>query len=270
MYEEYWQLTDKPFPYRIPASQCFSTETQCSALLRLKYCVANHAGCSLVLGESGLGKTTLLRQFEANSTDLKPFVYLSYPGLRSGEQLRLLCSQLSDTPSNTAAGADELLQEIAASLHRWSASKRHPVICFDDAQLLNSSVMTNVILPLLNLREIDEAVSLTLVLAGQPVLASHVSRHIEIRERIAVTARLSGMSCDEVRDYVRGRMNACGRSETVFADSALEQLYRSSQGNPRRLNRMCDMALLVGCADELSVIEAPHINAVATELMTAA
>ncbi len=270
MYEEYWRLTDKPFPYRVSASDCYSTEAQRAALLRLQYCVANHAGCSLVLGQSGLGKTTVLRQLEASSTALKPFVYLSFPGLGASEQLRLLYSQLSGTPFAAAGQPDELLQDIAANLHRWSASKRHPVICFDDAQLMDPAVMTNVVLPLLNLREIDDAASLTLVLAGQPILATHLSRHPQIRERIAVTARLTGMSTEEVSTYVRGRMTACGGSETVFAESALQQLYRVSQGNPRRLNRLCDMALLVGCADELSVIEAPQIDAVATELMTAA
>ena len=270
MYQDYWQLTDKPFPYRVPSSGCNATEAQRAGLLRIQYCIDNGAGCSMVLGESGSGKTTLLRQLESSNHCLEPFVYLAFPGLEPAEQLRLLCSQLSDAPFAATGRPDELLQNITTNLRRWTASDRHPIICFDDAQLLPPAVMTDVILPLMNLRDVDSEINLTLVLSGQPILASHLSRQPQIRERVAVTSRLDGMSMEEVLAYVPDRMSACGRSETVFTDCALQQLYQVSQGNPRRLNRLCDMALLVGCADGLSEIRAGQIDAVGTELLTAA
>jgi type II secretory pathway predicted ATPase ExeA len=270
MYLEYWHLTDQPFPYRLPMSDSIGTAAQRAALLRLQYCIDNGAGCAIVLGESGLGKTTLLKQLEAASPGPEPFTYLAFPGLQATEQLRLLCTQLSDTPFAATGRPDELLQDISTSLRRWTASQRHPIICFDDAQLLNSAVMTEVLLPLLNLRDIDDEIDLTVILAGQPVLASQLSRQPQIRERIAVTAKLTGMSKEEVRDYIQTRMSTCGASQAVFTDCALKQLHQISQGNPRRLNRLCNMALLVGRVDELSEINAEQIDAVGTELMVAA
>lgn len=270
MYQDYWKLRDKPFPYRVSGGSCTATSAQLAAILRLQYCIDNSAGCALLLGESGLGKTTLLKQLESDTPALRPFVHLAFPGLESSEQLRLLCSQLSDAPFAATGRPDELLQNVATSLRRWTASDHHPVICFDDAQHLPPTVMTDVVLPLLNLRDVESDINLTLVLSGQPVLLSQLSRQPQLRERIAVTARLVGLSAEEVQSYVTGRMVACGGSESVFTDEALQQLHRVSQGNLRRLNRLCDMALLVGCADELRQIDAAHIDAVGTELMTAA
>ncbi len=270
MYEAYWNLTSKPFLYRLPATDCHSTATQRAALLRLQYCVENGAGCSLLLGESGLGKTTVQRQLEAGSPLLRPFVYMAFPGLEVVEHLRLLCSLLSESSTAEDGAPDQLLQQITGSLQRWTSAGQHPVVCFDDAELISQDVMTDVILPLLNLRDVDDSISLTVILAGQPILLSSLSRQPQLRERVAVTATLSGMTAEEVSGWVQGRMQACGGSESIFSDGAVEALHRVSQGNPRRLNRLCDMALLVGCAEELSVIEAAQIEAVGTELLAAA
>lgn len=270
MYEEYWQLTDKPFSYRMPTSDYYPIDTQKTALLRLQYCIENSAGFALVLGESGLGKTTLLRQLESSSATLQPFVYLTFPGLGPVDQLRLLCTELSDAPFAATGRPDELLHEVISNLRRWTATGCHPIICFDDAQLVKPEVMTDMVLTILNLRDIDDKIDFTLLMAGQPILVSHLSRQPQLRERVAVSARLSGMTAEEVCDYVQTRMQACGRSDAVFTGDALQQLFLMSQGNPRRLNRLCDMTLLLGCADQLTSIDAAQVEAVEDELLSAA
>ena len=103
------------------------------------------------------------------------------------------------------------------------------MICFDDAQLLTPRVMTDVVLPLLNLRDFDERLDFTIVLAGQPILASHLTRQPQLRERTAVTAKLAGMTGSETCDYVRARLAACGADTDVFSDAALTRLQEISR-----------------------------------------
>ena len=270
MYQKYWQLNSQPFPYRMSATECYPAASQQAALLRLQYCVENSAGCALIVGESGLGKTTLLRQLEHAGAQLKPFCYLAFPGLSSVEQLRLLASQLVEAPHSAGGAADSLLLDIAHNMQRYASQGKHPVISFDDAQRLDASIMSDVVLPLLNLRDIDDTVDFTVVLSGQPVLMSQLSRHPQLRERIAVTARLGGMTMTECEDYVSTRLRAAGASADIFSSAALKRLHECSQGNPRRLNRLCDMAMLVGCAEQVGTIEQQHIESVSTELFRAA
>lgn len=270
MYLEYWQLSAKPFPYRMPATDCFPVASQQSGLLRLQYCIENSAGCALLLGESGLGKTTVTQQLKASSLQLRPFCCLAFPGLSAVEQLRMICGQLSDAPYAGSGPADALLLDISHNLRRAAGQGNHPVLCFDDAQLLSPDVMTDVILPLLNLRDLDESTDFSVVLAGQPGLLPQLSRHPQLRERIAVTARLSGLAESETADYVANRLTACGGSAGIFEPEAVQRLQEISQGNPRRINRLCDMALLVGCAEQRGTIAAAQIDAVGTELLKAA
>jgi len=186
------------------------------------------------------------------------------------EQLRLLGSQLVEAPHSVGGPADSLLLDIANSLQRYASQGKHPVICFDDAQLMDASIMSDVVLPLLNLRDIDDSVDFTVVLSGQPVLMSQLSRHPQLRERVAVTARLGGMTISECEDYVSTRLQTAGASVEIFSSAALKRLHECSQGNPRRLNRLCDMAMLVGCAEQLGTIDQQHIESVSTELFRAA
>jgi len=270
MYQDHWQLTAKPFPYRMPVSDCYPASSQQSALLRLQYCVENSAGCALILGESGLGKTTVLRQLEAHGEQLRPFCRLGFPGLSPIEQLRMIGTELAEAPYPADGSTDALLLDITGNLRRYTAQGMHPVICFDDAQLLSADVMRDVVLALLTIRDIDEAIDCSVVLSGQPVLMSQLTRHPQLRERIAVTARLGGLTASESADYVFSRMDACAAPEGIFTANAIRRLHEASQGNLRRLNRLCDMALLVGCADQLKEIDEPQIDAVSSELLRAA
>jgi type II secretory pathway predicted ATPase ExeA len=89
-------------------------------------------------------------------------------------------------------------------------------------------------------------------------------------DRLELTAVLQPFTASETAAYVRHRLQAAGTTAAVFDEAALALVHELSGGLPRRINRLCDFALLVGYAEELHDITPTQIDAVAEELLPAA
>jgi general secretion pathway protein A len=92
----------------------------------------------------------------------------------------------------------------------------------------------------------------------------------QLTDRLAARCLLKPLSQEETLSYVNHRLNAARASRPIFDTPALEALHELSHGNPRRINRLADLALLVGFADELPAIGRSQVEAVAEELSLAA
>lgn len=270
MYEAYWKMTSRPFSHTTEPVPFFRSRSCHAALLRLNYAVTNLSGPGLVLGSSGTGKSSLVRYFASEHTELRPFVHVVFPALQCDELLRLIQSELTDGSVTAAGGTDAVLRDIRTDLRRHAAHGRRPLLFFDDAHLLSDDALQFVIQPLLNMAEWDANLRIAMMMSGQPSLAPRLRRFGQISERIAVTTPLSGFSAAETRDYVTSCLKQSGASESIFSDAALQRLFEVTSGNPRRINRLCDMALLVGFAEQLFEILPAQIDSIAGELLPAA
>jgi type II secretory pathway predicted ATPase ExeA len=270
MYESYWKLTGKPFAHRSEPTRFFRSKSHQAALLRLKYGLDNFAGPGLVVGMSGTGKTSLIQVFAAEHSAMRPFVHVVIPALECDELLRLIATELSVSGVVTGSGTDGAFRDIQDSLRRYTAKGQKPLLCFDDAHLLSEDALQFVVQPLLNLSDSNSDVQCSILLAGQPVLSSRLRKLSELSERIAVTTPLVGFTPTETAEYVVSCVqNAAGRPD-LFSPDALQRLFEVTAGNPRRINRLCDMALLVGYAEELRQITETQIDAVSSELLSSA
>lgn len=270
MYESYWNMSARPFSQHAEPVSFFRSRSCNSALLRLNYAVANLSGPGLILGPSGTGKSCLIRYFASEHTELRPFVHLVFPALECDELLRMIQSELTDGPVTSATGTDAVLRDIRSDLRRHTSFGRRPLLFFDDAHLLSDDALQYVVQPLLNLAESDANLKMSVLLAAQPAFGSRLRRFGQIAERVSVTTPLSGFSASETRDYVKNSLSSSGSSDAIFSDAALQRLFEVTSGIPRRINRLCDMALLVGYADQLTEITATQIDSVAGELLSAA
>lgn len=270
MYEAYWNLTSKPFSYRVEPGDLYRTRTLQSAALRLRYCFDNNAGAALLLGASGMGKSSLLQSLRAESSDLYPFVHVAYATLSPVELSRTVAAELLHNEPIDELPADALLTAVHSALREYAGDGQHTVIAFDEAHLLSNDSLNEVVLPLLNLADTDHDLSLSVVLSGQPVLASHVARNAQLRERVAVRATMDRFTENEVSHYIQSRLEAAGSQRAVFSDRAIGAIAELSEGNPRRINRLCDMSLLVGYSDQISQITEAEVVSLSVEILPAA
>ena len=115
--------------------------------------------------------------------------------------------------------------------------------------------------------EFDARPAFTVLLVAQPSLLPVLARTPELDERLAAKCLLQRFTLEETMSYVSHRLTAAGARRTIFESEAVETLHHLAQGIPRRINRLGDLALVLGFAEESPTIRATHVEAVAEEML---
>jgi general secretion pathway protein A len=269
MYLDYWQLASRPFEPIADRAAFFSCEAHDGALMKLRYAVENHRGAALLAGAAGVGKTLLMQLLRAELAEtFTPQVHLVFPQMTSRDLLVYLAEQLgappADAPRHTV---EESVRRLEFVLGQNAQQGRHAVVVIDEAHLLEDCGALETLRLLLNF-EVDAQPTFTLLLVGQMGLVSAVGRLPSLEERVAVKALLRAFSEEETAAYVRHRLDASGAVREIFTPDALEALHYITHGTARQINRLGDLALLVGYADRLPQLTAHQVEAVSEELVT--
>jgi general secretion pathway protein A len=269
MYESYWQLKRKPFECGADVSAYYPGECHQAALLKLRYAIESRLGGALLTGASGSGKTLLVRMLaERMPPEYTPFVHLVFPQMPTAELLAYLAAELR-APESTTRGQtiDGTVRRIQQLLAENAAAGRHAVIAIDEAHLLEGGRTFEALRLLLNF-ETAARPGLTLLLVGQPALLPMLERMPQLDERLGVKCLLRPLTVEETMSYVQHRLAVAGAQRSVFAPMALETVHRLTHGLPRRINRLCDLALLIGYAEEQKILGEAQIEAVMQELVS--
>ncbi|MGQ0636901.1 MAG: ExeA family protein [Planctomycetaceae bacterium] len=270
MYERYWQLDFNPFENDADPRGFFRSEPHQAALLKLRYLIDNRKGAGLLAADTGLGKSYLLRTLARQLDDAcGPWVHLVFPQMSAGELLAYLAADLGGAREAVAGGLDRTVREIERLLALHCESDHHPVIVIDEAHLIDDPRVFEALRLLLNFQR-NQHHQFSLILAGQRELLSAVRRLLPLDERLCVKCVLRAFSPTETRDYVAHRLEIAGAQRPIFAEPALRAVHELAAGVPRRINRLCDLALLVGFADESATISAEQVESVAQELTLSA
>lgn len=268
MYESFWQLDSKPFETGCDPKYFFPAEVHQAALLKLRYAIENRRGGAMLAGPSGIGKTLLIQILRTTLNEsFSPVVHLVFPPMGTTEFLAYLADELQGAPvSQGTPGTNESIRRLKGSLAKSAELGRHAVILVDEAHLLEAPAILEALRMLLNF-EFGGRPALTLLLVGQTGLLTSLERTPQLEERLDVKCLLRPFGRAETAAYVEHRLRTAGSGKAIFSDEALDTLHELSGGVPRRINRLCDLALLIGYAEELDAITPSHLHSVQRELV---
>lgn len=264
MYAQYWNLESTPFENDFSSAFFFPSRTHQAALLKLRYLIDGNKGCGLLVGGTGAGKSFVTRLLAQGLDDrFAPFVHVHFPMMTSVELVSYLAAELGDDGSSNDRGFNYILRSFQNALRNHTQSGRHPIIVIDEAHLIERHDVFQAIQLLLNYR--DET-PFTLILSGHRGVLSRLTRIRELDERIGVKSIIQTLTREETADYIEHRLTTAGLKGKIFDTAALNEIHELSGGVPRQINRIADLAMLVGFTDGMTRVTAQDIDSVAEEI----
>jgi type II secretory pathway predicted ATPase ExeA len=248
MYEAFFGLRERPFQLTPNPHFLFLNPCLREALAMLRYGLASSPGITLLVGEAGTGKTTLL--LAALTAERRPthrHVMLSNPTLTRSEFYELLAEGFR-LPHASGSKARFLLDFRRAVLERHDAGGASAIV-IDEAQSLSHELFEEVRL-LANL-ETPTAKLVNLVLVGQPELADRLNDPAlrQLKQRVSLRCSLAPLGLDETASYITARLKVAGADASrVFSREAVLAIYEASGGIPRTIGVVCENALMGGYA----------------------
>lgn len=265
MYEAYWKLLEKPFENTPNPRFLYYSQKHEEALSRMLYAIREKKGGVILTGEYGSGKTLLSRVLlEEVSLEYYQSVLIVNPKLPNLDLLEEIIRQLNGGRKHFSSKAD-LLNHFNEILLRNRKDAKRTIIILDEAQSIQEEDGFEELRLLLNFQLPDDFL-FTLILLGQPELKEKISKLPQLKQRLAIRYHLKALTESETREYIIHRLEVAGSKEEVFTYNALNDVYRFSGGIPRRINNICDMALLVSYSKKLNKIDEAIIRDVALDL----
>lgn len=247
MYTQFFALKQAPFSIAPDPRYLFMSERHREALAHLLYGVGSGGGFVLLTGEIGAGKTTVCRCFIEQLPEHCTLAYIFNPKLSVVELLLSICEEFG-----IETGAPSVKTYVDAInrylLHSHSQGNNN-VLIIDEAQNLSIDVLEQ--LRLLTNLETNQRKLLQIILIGQPELRTLLARPEleQLEQRVLARYHLGPLSASETAQYVVHRLAVAGATGAPFAAPVLRTIYRLSKGVPRRINVLCDRALLGAYAE---------------------
>lgn len=243
LYTAHFGLRERPFSLVPDPGFLFWSDTHARAFSMLEYGILTRAPITLITGEVGTGKTTLIHQLlDSNREDVTIGLIANAHGDRS-ELLRWVLMSLGQTADHNAHYVD-LFGQFQTYLVAEYAAGRRVVLIFDEAQNLTRDVLEELRM-FTNINSGKDEL-LQLIIVGQPELRDIVLRPDlkQFAQRVAASFHLPEMGHDGVAAYIRHRLHVAGASADIFEDGAIAAIYDVTRGIPRLINQLCDLALV--------------------------
>lgn len=262
MYKTHWGLENRPFRSELDPALFFQSPTHDEALARLTFLVEEKRRLGLLLGGPGSGKSLLLKILAGHlRRGPRQVVSLNLLGMDSHELVWTLADQLGTQPSPGHQWF-QLWRSITDRITENRYQRIDTVFLFDDADEAETDALSHVT----RLALFDDAADtrLTIVMgANRGRIQSLGPRLLDLSE---LRIDIESWEPTDTIDYINFCLEAMGREQPAFSTGALTRLHQLTDGVPRRVSQIADLALLAGAGQELEEIDESTIEAVYHEL----
>jgi general secretion pathway protein A len=259
MFLNHFSLNAHPFTEKPPIQWLLRDEHTDQALARLKF-FEQQGSIALIIGQTGLGKSSLLRLFihELPQNRYNP-VYLHLTPLNANAFLRLIVIKLGEKPQ---MGKDRILLQI---LERINQNDKCTLFIIDEAHLIDPQTLTDL---RLLISSIDEQISLKILLCGQENLSQILKRssHADLVQRITLQFIMRALSMEKTSAYIDYRITKAGGADKIFDPEAKNLIHDYTGGVPRQINNVATACLINAAARGLNKITETLVNETMTEL----
>ncbi|MBT9489957.1 MAG: AAA family ATPase [Rubrivivax sp.] len=265
MYAALFGLSQEPFSIAPDPHFLYMSERHREALAHLLYGVQGGGGFVLLTGAVGAGKTTVCRCFVEQLPRSCQLAYIFNPKLSVPELLATVCEEFG-LPAPAGGTVKDYVDPLNEFLLTSHAQGKSSVLIIDEAQNLSTDVLEQ--LRLLTNLETDTRKLLQIILIGQPELRDRLARPdmAQLAQRVIARYHLEALGEAETAQYVRHRLAVAGLQGALPFDArALQRIHRLAHGVPRRINLLCDRALLGAYAQSRTSVDAAMVNQAARE-----
>jgi len=254
MFLAQFNMTQNPFTERPPIEWILKDERTAQGLARLEY-FAQEGLVALLLGQTGVGKSSLLRLFlHALSKNRFNTCYVHLTHLGARGLLRLIVSELGEAP---AFGKDRLFTQILERVRKADATT---ILILDEAHLIDPDALTDVRLLLSS--ALESGPSLKIVLSGQEPLSALLNRasQADLQNRITVRYRLAALTQEQSTAYIDSRLRQSGASDKLFEPEAKTSIHEYAAGVPRYINNIATACLIHAASQNSKKISESLVN----------
>jgi general secretion pathway protein A len=265
MYNDFFGFREQPFNVTPDPHVFYATPSYQRIYNNLVHSIREGKSLSVMIGEVGTGKTTMLRRIMRDLEDSVLFAYFTYTTLPFDDLLNFLCQDL-EVPLRQE-GQLQTLKALQEFLITLQGQGHTAALLIDEAQNLQESVLEE-IRHLLNLTT-ESKTLLPVILVGQPELERKLAQPAvyQLKQRVTLNCQLDRLKERDVGPFIAYRLQAaeCMRDD-IFTPEAIQRIAFHSQGVPRLINILCNNALLLGYSISEKTISAETIEEISQDL----